>query len=139
MLKINGKVYRNLQEQVGENANNIEKLFKTKRVFYHKCSITYTDGTTKTLGFHFMHYFENPMTKKEFIEYIKKVKLIGIDINDVIIVSDSGYVPISIGWPVPTDDNLVICRLYIYNVSLDADNVELNSESFAFEDEIIDI
>ncbi len=136
MIKINGRAYRNMQEQVCENANNIEELKNKNPRIYHKCTLTYNDGSDVTVDFHIWHYLDKPLSKDQFIEYIKKVKLINLDFSAAHNVSN--YYPMSINWPIDTQDNLMINQIYVdSNGDLDWDVAETSTNYFTFTDEVI--
>ena len=142
MVKFGNKVYRNLQEQVLENANDIELLKKKVNdtpviKYYHKALLTVS---SLELDFHFYHSNPLALTKDQFIEYIKKVKNINLDFNDK--NSTSGgqvYYYLSLNWPIADEDVLELKSIGYSNSNLASDNRELTSDEWSFEDEVIEI
>ena len=140
MIKYGNKFYRNMQEQVAQNTEDIEDIQKKIDTvaaikFYHKATITF--DTDKVLDLHFYHYKTLALTKDEFIAYIKKVKNINVDFNGVKLTG--GLIPCSINWPIATDDTLEVNSIYNDDGNLDFDTTELSSEDWSFEDTIIEI
>lgn len=69
MIEIDGKVYRNIQEQVQENMDNIETL-QSKRIYAHSILINYYNSTTgdKLNGVaYFISNDNTPITKDNII------------------------------------------------------------------------
>ena len=136
MIKFGGKEYRNLPEQVAQNANDIEDLKKLNTLsYYHRIKITVYN---KDYYSHFYHYKKERFEKKEFIDYIKKVKDLNIDFRGTF---TNGYVPLSFNWPIAEEDILEMKTLYVYpnSTELSVDNDELNLEDWEFEDTVIDL
>ena len=135
MIKFGGKVYRNMQEQVAQNANDIEDLKKLNVLsYYHRIKITISN---KDYYSHFYHYKKERFNKNEFIDYIKKIKDLNIDFRGT---STNGYVPVSFNWPIAEEDILEMKTLFVHSDSnqLSFDNDELDLDDWDFEDTVIE-
>ena len=136
MIKFGGKEYRNLPEQVAQNANDIEDLKKLNVLsYYHKIKITVSNTDYYS---HFYHYKKERFEKNEFIDYIKKVKNLNIDFRGT---SSNGYVPVSFNWPLAEEDILEMKSLFVHQPSyeLSFENEELYLEDWEFEDTVIEL
>ena len=146
MLKVGKKIYRNIQEQVQKNMDDIEGIKKTIPYpadeyynkdevdamipKYHKVTFLINNYSQQAI---YMHPSAEALTDEEFKEFLKKIKFLKV------VGNQNGGISDCVKWDTPNENTISFRSIWISEGTLISDTEEFEADTITFTDEVIEI
>ena len=144
-IKIGNKVYRNLQEQVAKNKEDIENISKSlpypSNEYYNKDEIDALIPKQHQVTFKINNYYQTAnymypsseaLTDEEFKNFLKKIKILKVT------GSQSFGEGNTVMWEVPSEDTISFRTIIILDDTISDDIQDFAADEITFTDRVIE-